>query len=155
MLSAILSAIVSVAVRVGSVSLAWVKEAAWKVGRALRAWGVWIAAHVTQRAVLLAASIAAFEVLTVSLTELAIIPLADGFVSHCLPTGSDGEGFFWMIWDTGLHGKELFRCAVYYLSQYTLVWRCFDTWLRAQMIALSVWRSAQKRAKALRDATIM
>ena len=102
-----------------------------------------------------AASIAAFEVLTIALTELAIIPLADGFVSHCLPTGSDGEGFFWMIWDTGLHAKELFRCAVYYLSQYTLVWRCFDTWLRAQMIALSVWRSAQQRAKALRDATIM
>lgn len=154
-LLAILGKLVGLLAREANAFGRWARQMAllaWRAGRAL---GVWVLAHVTTRTLLFTASLAAFEVFTVYITRNVVTPLATSFIRTCIPEGSAGDGLVWILWDTGLNGSALFSCFVVYIANYTALWRVLDTYLRAQMVTLSTYRANLRRAKAVRDASLI
>lgn len=135
-------------------AVSWIRENAFRIARLTRALAVWAASHVAARAALVTAAVAAFEVLAAYLTSHVIVPLADGVIARLIPEGSAGDGIIWMLWDTGLGGRELFRCFVLYVANYTLMWRAFSAWVQASAISLATYRASLRSAKAIRDSTI-
>ena len=132
----------------------WVKTEALRLARAARALVVWVGAHVTARAALVVAMVAAFEVFAAALTSFALVPIASSVLSHLIPPGSSGDGIVWMLWDTGLSLRDAFSAFVLYVANYTLVWKLFATWLQTSCISLATYRASLRTAKAIRDASL-
>lgn len=154
-LLALLANLVGVLEREAGAFLRWARQMALLAARAARSLVVWVGAHAAARLALFAASLSAFEVLTLYVSTHVVTPLASDFIHRCIPAGSKGDGFVWLLWDSGLHGRAIFNSAVVYLANYSAMWFAFDTWLKAQSVALSTYRAALRRAEAVRDASIL
>lgn len=151
---AVLAQLTNLVTREAGAALRWVRQEALRVARAARALAIWIVAEATAWQVLAAAALIAFEAITVYLSRYVITPLAETFINHCIPAGSAGDGLIWLLWDSGLNGRVLFTSFVTYMVNYTAIWAYLDRFLRAQAIALSVYRSTLRRNRAIRESAV-
>lgn len=151
---ALLAQITNLVTREAGAALRWVRQEALRIARAARALAVWVVAEATAWQVLAAASLVAFEAITIYLSRYVITPLAESFINRCIPAGQAGDGLIWLLWDSGLNGRVLFASFSAYFINYTAIWAYLDRFLRAQSIALSVYRSHIRRNKAVRDSAV-
>lgn len=132
----------------------WVKQEAMRLARAARALAVWVASFLASKAALAAAAIIAWETFAILLVHNFIVPITSGTIALFIPEGSAGDGFVWLLWDTGLNLKVAYETLVLYLVNYTALWKAFSVWMKSLNLAISAYWSAQKTADAIRASSV-
>lgn len=132
----------------------WVKHETLRLARMVRALGVWAGSYVSAHVVLVAAAIAVWEAFAIFLTHNVIVPLTSGTIARFIPPGSRGDGFVWILWDTGLNLKRAYEVLLLYLANYTALWRAFALWMRSLNLSIMTYRKALKTADAIRQSSV-